>query len=110
MIINQGNFENFSYNENTFDKICSSNTIYFWQHPEIYIMKIGKILKPSGKVVLAFEDKENLANKPLSPEIFKTYSRDEILNLLSKNGISKDVDIFTKEKGSQKYHCAVAFK
>lgn len=110
VILKQGDFENFSYNENTFDKICSSNTIYFWQHPEIYIKKMEKILKPGAKVVLAFEDKKNLVKKPLSPEIFKIYSEDEILCLIKQNGLPKDVHIFTKKKGSQKYHCAVAFK
>ena len=110
VIISQGDFENFTYNDNSFDKICSSNTIYFWPHPYDYIKKIKRILKPGGKVVLAFEDKEHLEKKPLNPEIFQFYSKDEIVSLYKRNGLYKDINIFSREKGSQRYHCAVAFK
>ena len=110
VIINQGDFENFTYNDNSFDKICSSNTIYFWQNPDIYIKKIQRILKPGGKVVLAFEDKEQLEKRTLDSEIFKFYGLDEIVNLFKTNGLDKDINIFTREKGPQKFHCAVAFK
>ena len=110
VIINQGDFENFTYNDNSFDKICSSNTIYFWQNPDNYIKKIQRILKPGGKVVLAFEDKEQLEKRTLDSEIFKFYGLDEIVNLFKINGLDKDINIFTREKGPQKFHCAVAFK
>ena len=110
VIINQGDFENFTYNDNSFDKICSSNTIYFWQNPDNFIKKIQRILKPGGKVVLAFEDKEQLEKRTLDSEIFKFYDLDEIVNLFKINGLDKDINIFTREKGPQKFHCAVAFK
>lgn len=110
VIIKQGDFENFTYNDNSFDKICSSNTIYFWVNPDTYIKKIQRILKPGGKVVLAFEDKEQLEKRTLDSEIFKFYSLDEIVNLFKISGLDKDIKIFTREKGSQKFHCAAAFK
>jgi len=110
IIIKQGDFEKTSYNDNSFDKICSANTIYFWKHPDNYIKKISKILKPGGKLVLGFADKEYLQRKKLSRNIFQFYSKDDIKQLLKRNGFSNVIDIITREKGSQKCHCAIAMK
>ncbi len=110
IIIKQGDFEKTSYNDNSFDKICSANTIYFWKHPDSYIKKINRILKPGGKLVLGFADKEYLQRKKLSRNIFQFYSKDDIEQLLKRNGFSNVIDIITREKGSQKCHCAIAMK
>ena len=110
VIIRQGNFEETAYNDNSFDKICCSNTIYFWPDPDNCIKKILRILKPGGKVILAFEDKEQLERRSLNTNVFHFYSQDEIKNLLSHNGFSESIDILSKEIKSQRYHCAVAVK
>ena len=60
VIIRQGDFEETAYNDNRFDKICSANTIYFWPQPDNCIKKILRILKPGGKLILAFEDIKQL--------------------------------------------------
>ncbi len=110
VIIRQGNFEETAYNDNSFDKICCSNTIYFWPDPDNCIKKILRILKPGGKVILAFEDKEQLERRSLNTNVFHFYSQDEIKILLSHNGFSGSIDILSKEIKSQRYHCAVAVK
>jgi ubiquinone/menaquinone biosynthesis C-methylase UbiE len=110
VIIRQGNFEETAYNDNSFDKICCSNTIYFWPDPDNCIKKILRILKPGGKVILAFEDKEQLEKRSLNTNVFHFYSQDEIKNLLSHNGFYGSIDILSKEIKSQRYHCAVAVK
>ena len=74
--IRQGDFEETAYNDKSFDKICSANTIYFWPDPDNCIKKILRILKPGGKLILAFEDKEQLEKKPLNTNVFHFYSQD----------------------------------
>jgi ubiquinone/menaquinone biosynthesis C-methylase UbiE len=108
--IKQGDFAETNYHDESFDKICSANTVYFWQNPDNYIKKVLKILKPGGKLILAFEDKEQLEKRSLSTNVFHFYSQHEIENLLDRNGFSGDIDILSREKKSQKYHCAVAVK
>ncbi len=68
--LEQGSFEQMSYPENQFDKICSANTIYFWSDPVKTIKKIFTILKPGGKLVIGFGDKEQLEKKDLSSDVF----------------------------------------
>jgi ubiquinone/menaquinone biosynthesis C-methylase UbiE len=110
VIIKQGDFEKTPYNDDSFDKICSANTIYFWPNPDNYTKRIFRILKPGGKLILAFEDKDQLESRPISTDVFKFYSLDEIKNLLNRNEFSGGIDIFSKKIKSQRYHCAVAVK
>jgi ubiquinone/menaquinone biosynthesis C-methylase UbiE len=110
VIIRQGDFEETAYDDNRFDKICSANTIYFWPHPDNCIKKILRILKPGGRLILAFEDKVQLESRPLSTTVFHFYHQDEIIKLLSCNGFSGSIDMISKEIKSQRYHCAVAVK
>ena len=110
VIIRQGDFEETTYNDNNFDKICSANTVYFWPHPDNCIKNILRILKPGGKLILAFEDIEQLESRPLSTNVFRFYQPDEIITLLSRNGFSGSIDMISREIKSQRYHCAVAVK
>ena len=66
-------------------------------------------MKPGGKLVLGFEDKDKLENKPLSAEIFRLYAEDEVRNLLMDAGFG-GVEIHSKAGKSNLLHCSVAMK
>ena len=108
--IRHGDFEKIAYRDNSFDKICSANTVYFWSAPDDYVKKIFRILKPDGKLLLAFEDKKQLEKRQLSADVFHLYSRDQIEDLLQRNGFGKGIDILSREIKSKRYNCAVAVK
>ena len=110
VIVRHGDFGNMDYRDHSFDKICSTNTIYFWSHPDKYLNKIHKLLKPDGILAIAFEDKGQLETKPLNRNIFRFYSLDEIENLLLDNGFSGTINKYTREIKSNIYHCIVALK
>ena len=110
VIIRQGDFEKTFYNENCFDKICSANTVYFWPRPDTCIKKIFRILKPGGKLILAFEDIKQLKGRPLKTDVFHIYHQHEILERLSHNGFSGNIKLFSRDIKSQRFHCAVAVK
>ncbi len=108
--IRQGSFEEMSYRDNFFDKVCSANTIYFWSDPEDTAEKILKILKPGGKLVIGFGDKEQLKKKALSSEVFRFYSHNEVKNILKNSGFTGGIDIMSKQGKSFILNCAVAVK
>ena len=110
VILRQGDFAEMPYRDNSYHKICSCNTIYFWPDPDQYANKIYKILKPGGKLVLAFEDTDQLESRPLSNNVFKFFHLDEIEDLLNRCGFHGGIEIISREKKSLKYHCAVAEK
>ena len=106
----EGNFDEISYEKDRFTKACSVNTIYFWPSPVSTASKIVDILKPDGKLVLAFEDIGHLKQRKLSQDVFNLYSIDEIQALLINAGFSHKVQVVSKKKGNLIFHCAVATK
>jgi ubiquinone/menaquinone biosynthesis C-methylase UbiE len=108
--IQHGDFDQMSYEKASLDKVCSTNTLYFWPEPEHTAKKVADILKPDGKFLVAFEDIAQLEKKGLSEEVFRLYSKDDVRELLMHSGFSGGVRIESREIGSSIYHCAVATK
>ena len=106
----EGDFDEMSFKGESFNKVCSINTIYFWPEPETTAKNIANILKPGGMFVVAFEDIAQLEQRQLSNEVFRLYSKDDVKNLLINAGFSKGVSIKSREIGSTVLHCAVATK
>jgi hypothetical protein len=71
---------------------------------------IFRILKPGGKLILAFEDIKQLESRPLKTDVFHFYHPDEIIKRLSRNGFSGNIEVFSRDIKSQRFHCAVAVK
>jgi len=95
VILKHGDFDTADYDNDSFDVICSANTIYFWPNEDSSVNKIFRILKPGGKLVLAFEDIDQLRSRHLNTTIFNFFSVEKIKKLLIGNGFSNGVDIFT---------------
>jgi ubiquinone/menaquinone biosynthesis C-methylase UbiE len=110
VILRHGDFKDAAYPENCFDIIYSANTIYFWKEPDQCIRKIRSILKPEGRVILAFEDKAQLERRSLDTDVFHIYHQDEVKQLLSRNGFSNEIEIVSREIRTQWFHCAMAVK
>jgi ubiquinone/menaquinone biosynthesis C-methylase UbiE len=105
-----GNFDEMKFENEYFTKVCSVNTLYFWPNPEHTARKITNILKPKGKLVLAFEDIEQLEQRNLSSDIFHLYSKDAVQDLLIAAGFSSDIRVESKKRGDSVLHCVVAIK
>ena len=106
----EGNFDEIPFEKESFTKACSINTLYFWTKPAHTAKKIAEILKPDGKLILAFEDIEQLKRRKLNQEVFHLYSKDEVQKLLINAGFSKNLNIVTRKKGKLIFHCVVAIK
>ena len=106
----KGNFDEIAYEKEIFTKACSVNTLYFWLKPEHTAKKIAKILKPEGKLILAFEDIKQLEQKKLDKNIFHLYTKSEVKNLLINAGFESDVSVQSRKRGKSVFHCVVAKK
>ncbi len=105
-----GDFDVLPFDEQAFDKIFSVNTIYFWKYPKETIAKINRLLKPGGKLVLGFIDKDQLEKTPLSEDVFQYYSTQDVNNLLAIDGSLNSVDIMAKKGKRRTCFCAVGVK
>jgi ubiquinone/menaquinone biosynthesis C-methylase UbiE len=106
----EGNFDEMVFEKDRFSKACSVNTLYFWPRPERTAKKIADILIPGGKLVLAFEDIEQLEQRKLNQAVFHLYTTEEVQQLLVDAGFSKNVSTVSRNRGKSTVHCVVAIK
>jgi len=92
-------FENQSFN-----KIATINTIYFWEDPKAYASQIVRVLKPQGILAIGFIPKSTMQHIPFSKYGFRLYDPDEVSILLNQSGlvitgILSDTEFVTTSSG-----------
>ncbi len=104
-----GDCRKMPYADNTFDKVFSVNTLYFWTDLEGYFQEICRVLRPGGRVVIGFKDKEQLLHFNLTEEVFCYYTREEVVTAIKRAGFD-DAHIREREENPFSSYCAVATK
>lgn len=90
------------FDDESFDKIFTVNTLYFWQKPDFLLQEIQKVLKPNGIFTLTFADKSFMEKLPFTAFDFNLYSLKDVEELLQKNqfkiikSISQTEQVFSK--------------
>ncbi len=107
--IQKGDCDNLPYGPEAFDKVCTSNTIYFWENPKAIFKEIFRVVKPGGRLVVGFRDADQMKALPLSKDVFHFYTGDDVKTLLSNAGFSP-VRIEKKESQPLVSYCAVGIK
>jgi ubiquinone/menaquinone biosynthesis C-methylase UbiE len=110
MKLRQGNVDEMPFIENSFDKICTVNTLYFWKEPESTAQKLFNILKPNGKLVIGYEEIVPSDHHLISKDVFTIYSNEDVCELLINAGFSHGVSIESKKETLPAIHCAVGIK
>jgi len=54
------------FEEESFDKIFTVNTIYFWQEPEKLLLEIYRVLKSNGNFCLTFAEEDFMKKLPFT--------------------------------------------
>jgi SAM-dependent methyltransferase len=106
----QGDFDDIPLEHGAYDVVCSINTIYFWRQPDATAKKIFDILKPTGKLVVAVEDRAQLQKRNLDDNIFHVYALTDIKKLFSGAGFRHDITVTSRTSGASFFHCIVAVK
>ena len=109
-IIRPGNFDELQFEKNSYDKIFSVNTIYFWKNPVITITKAFDLLKPNGTIVLGFHSKDEMEEMDLDENIFQLYSLQDVISLLKTDNLLKEVEIISKKGQGKVNYCAIGIK
>lgn len=71
--------------DQTFDKIFTVNTVYFWEEPVEYLNEIYRVMKNYGTFVLTFGQKDSMEKLPFTQFGFRLYSTDEMEETVSKS-------------------------
>jgi len=76
------------YPDQTFDRVFSVNTIYFWENPDQFLLEIFRVLRMGGICCLAFASREFMQTLPFTDGRFRLYNQEEVETLLTDNGFS----------------------
>jgi ubiquinone/menaquinone biosynthesis C-methylase UbiE len=99
------NIEKTSFEDNTFDKIVTINTIYFWNNYEKCFSEIKRILKPNGIFLNLIYSKEFLDKIIYTKYGFKKNNVEEIIKITNENGM-KIIETIEVEKN--KSYCIIS--
>jgi len=66
---------------NSFHKIFTVNTIYFWENPERLLAELYRVLRPKGLLAITFAQKEFMQTLPFVQFGFRIYNTADILDL-----------------------------
>ena len=72
------------FEDESFDKIFTVNTIYFWQKPEELLSEIYRVLKPNGNFCLTFAEEDFMKKQPFTQFEFELYSTEKAQKLIEK--------------------------
>jgi len=84
-----GTIENLSCAAASFDKVCTVNTIYFWESLDAGFVEIRRVLRPGGLAVIGFLPKEHMDRMGMPSDIFTTRSSDEVSTAIERAGFSQ---------------------
>ncbi|RYE46744.1 MAG: class I SAM-dependent methyltransferase, partial [Sphingobacteriales bacterium] len=74
--------------ENTFDKVFTVNTIYFWDDRSLVLSGVKNVLKPGGLFVIALRPRFQMENYPFVKYGFNLFSAEEVKELLIENNFN----------------------
>lgn len=87
--------ENFPFEDESFDKIMTVNTLYFWENPSATLDEIYRALKQGGICNITYSHKDFMKNLPFTEYGFKLYNDKDVLALIEKTDF-KDHQIFSQ--------------
>lgn len=95
------------FQDKAFDKICTVNTVYFWEEPIEFLNEIYRVLKDNGTFVLTFGQRDFMETLPFTEYNFTLYNNDEMEELVSKSHfkrmkISEKEEEITSKTGNEK--------
>lgn len=85
--------------DNTFDRVLTVNTLYFWTDPQAQLAGIRRVLKPGGSFLLAFRSRNFMEKLPFTGfGEFRLYSMEDGIELLENSGFHVQERIYEKEE------------
>lgn len=88
------------FEDKTFDKIFTVNTVYFWENPVEFLNEIYRVLKRDGIFVLTFGQRKFMETLPFTEYNFTMYSNSEMEELVAESHF-KRMKISEKEEDIQ---------
>ena len=103
-----GDVESLPFPDASFEKIFSVHTLYFWRDAERACSELARVLRPRGRLVLAFVPEETRPSPERFPaDVYRFRSSDEVMSLLVGAGL-REVAIEARTIGTRPLALATA--
>ncbi len=81
-----GSTASIPFADDTFDAICTANTLYFWKDVPVDLQEIKRVLKPGGRLAIAIRSRSKMEQMPFTAYGFTMYEKEEVETLLETAG------------------------
>jgi ubiquinone/menaquinone biosynthesis C-methylase UbiE len=81
--------------DETADAAITAHTIYFWPEPVTTMGEIHRVLRPGGRLVIAFRAGEEDAPARLDPAVYDFHDTDTVVGFVEGAGFV-DVEVATR--------------
>jgi ubiquinone/menaquinone biosynthesis C-methylase UbiE len=88
------------YADNTFTKVFTVNTIYFWEDQAAVLAEFHRVLKPGGLIVIAVRPKSLMQHYPFTRFGFNLFGKNDLADVLRRNHFDV-TEIIEKEEPPQ---------
>ena len=109
LVIGQVDGETLPFGSESFDKVCSVNTIFYLKDVPLAFSELHRVLVRKGKALICFTDKKDLEERPFSKHGLRLFEAREVRNLMSKAGF-RDIQMIHAKDRYRDFHCAVGIK
>lgn len=96
-----GSAESMPFDDDSFSKIFTINTLYFWDDPSRILAEIRRVLKADGELFISIRPKKTMQTYPFVKYGFTMYDKEEVEDLLLRNGFQLIAAIETDEPDQQ---------
>lgn len=86
--------------DETFDKVFTINTIYFWENQPLVLSEMRRVLKPTGQIIIAIRPKSIMQHYPFVKYGFNMFTKEELIKLVSDNNF-RVINALEKEEPDQ---------
>jgi arsenite methyltransferase len=87
--LKKGVAEELPYPTGQFTKVCSVNSIFYWQDTKRALEECRRVLDEAGQCLLCFTSSESMASRNFSQHGLTLYNGDEIARMMERIGFSE---------------------
>ena len=86
LALTHGSVDALPFDDASFDRAFTVNTIYFWPDPERAARELVRVLAPAGRLVVTYSRPEDMHRLPPTQFGFRIWERDEVEALFREAG------------------------
>lgn len=103
-----GDGSDMPFADNSFDKIFTINTIYFWEDQTKVFQEFKRVLKNDGQIYISVRPKSTMEKYPFVKYGFNVFSKDDLCQLIEQNKFKVTEVIEKEEPLMDKYGQSIA--